>query len=244
MKALVRRLAIAARDGEVRAAVEDDFHHFRVRMRHDGAEVRDIEAEAFRQPWSACGFAAEELKAFVGMALTVRLSRVLAHTDQSLHCTHMLDLAALSAAAAARGAPHTRRYEAVIPDRMDGRTTPRLSLDGSDILRWTVEHNTITGPDAAGLSLGSGFSRWIDANLDADRAEAFFVLRRAVFIAGGRGVPLDKMPHAPARGACFAQQPSRAPGAIRMIGSTQDFGDRPDDLLIADQDWLSFISAT
>src|SRR3546814_15101952 len=52
---LHRIIRLHAIDGEVRGALEDDFHHFRVLIRHDGARVTNVEATALRQPFSRCG---------------------------------------------------------------------------------------------------------------------------------------------------------------------------------------------
>src|SRR3546814_7802131 len=45
---LHRIIRLHAIDGEVRGALEDDFHHFRVLIRHDGARVTNVEATALR----------------------------------------------------------------------------------------------------------------------------------------------------------------------------------------------------
>ena len=50
-----RRIHLHAhRDNEVRGLLEDDFHHFGVRLRHDGKRVTAITGEDIRVPWSAC----------------------------------------------------------------------------------------------------------------------------------------------------------------------------------------------
>jgi hypothetical protein len=238
--ALIRRIGVATRPGEARAAVEDDFHHFRVVIRHDGARVTGTAWQALRRPWTTCALAGERLSELVGMELSPRANAVIAHTDQRQQCTHMFDLAGLAIAATARGIKE-RRYEAVVPDRFGPRTDPHLVRDGAEVLRWTLEGSLITAPAPfAGQSLQAGFSKWAEENLDADEAEAALVLRRAAFISGGRGVNLDAAPHAPARGGCYVQQPQRAPAAKRMVGSTQDFTDRPDSLLEGDARWLAF----
>lgn len=239
MKALIRRIAVAARDREVRAAVEDDFHHFRVTIHHDGAHVTAASAEALRQPWTLCGFAGEQLVKLVGMRLAPRASAVHEQTEQRLQCTHMFDLAGLSIAAAARGLP-AREYQAVVPDRQEGRTTPRLHRDGREVMRWSLEGSRIAAPqEFGGVSLQAGFTAWTD-QLDIDAAEAALVLRRAVFISGGRGIDLDSVAHAAPRGGCFVQQPDRAPSARRMIGSTVDWSATKDTPLQGDRSWLAF----
>lgn len=240
MGALIRRIGVVTRPGgEARAAVEDDFHHFRVVVRHDGARVTGTAWQALRRPWTTCALAGERLSELVGMSLSPRASAVLAHTDQHQQCTHMLDLAGLAIAAAARGI-EKRRYEAIVPDRAGAHTDPRLIRDGAEVLRWTLEGSLITAPPSfVGLSLQAGFSKWADENLNADDAEAALVLRRAVFISGGRGLDLDAVPHAPPRGGCFVQQPERALAGKRVLGSTQDFTNRPNSPLAGDKAWLA-----
>lgn len=240
MGALIRRIGIATRDGEARAAVEDDFHHFRVSILHDGACVAGAQAQAPRRPWTACALAADRLTELIGMELSPRASAVMAHTEQRLQCTHMFDIAGLAIAAAARGIA-TRRYEAVVPDRIGRKSEPVLTRDGVEVMRWKLDGAIITAPALfAGVGVHAGFSQWVDTHLSLDDAEAALVLRRAVFISGGRGRDLDSAIHAPARGGCFVQQPERAESVKRMIGSTFDFTDRPGALLADDQPWLAF----
>src|SRR5262249_35262282 len=57
-----RRKSIAiAGEFETVAAMEDDFHHFTVRLRHDGERVTGISGETIRFPWSVCPGAAIKL---------------------------------------------------------------------------------------------------------------------------------------------------------------------------------------
>jgi hypothetical protein len=46
--------------------------------------------------------------------------------------------------------------------------------------------------------------------------------------------------HAMPTSACFAQQPERAPTALRQVGSTWDFSDRAAALCADDEAWLRF----
>src|SRR3546814_12532079 len=89
--------------------------------------------------------------------------------------------------------------------------------------------------------LGRGFTAWAGTSLNTDDAEAALVLRRAIFISGGRGrtEELDRQPHAVARGGCWVQQPERASLATREKGTSRDHSDRPPQLPASDQGWLS-----
>src|SRR3546814_4674641 len=62
---LHRIIRLHAIDGEVRGALEADFHHFRVLIRHDGDRVTNVEATALRQPFSLCGAAGGRLDELV-----------------------------------------------------------------------------------------------------------------------------------------------------------------------------------
>lgn len=240
MGALNRRIAVSSRPYEARAAVEDDFHHFRVRISHDGSLITGAEATALRRPWSTCELAGVQLQRLIGSALWPSAGTVLRYTDQRHQCTHMYDLAALAVAAASQGIVR-RSYEAVVPDRVNGQTEPVLRRDGAEALRWQVSGSRLTGPAPfRGLNLGAGFATWVGANLQLEQAEAALILRRAVFISGGRSVDLDRMQHPSAGGGCFAQQPERAGQGVRMIGSTHDFTARAEQLLSGDEDWLAF----
>jgi hypothetical protein len=90
-----------------------------------------------------------------------------------------------------------------------------------------------------------GMARWALGTLPAEEAEAALVLRRCALISLGRLKDIDKEPHAHLTGRCYAQQPHRAPQAIRMVGSTWDFTKKPEALCGDDQAWLAdFDSAT
>ena len=121
MKAMNRRIEIATRPHEARAVVEDDFHHFRVTLRHADGVVTEALSRALRWPNALCPVAGERLSELVGMPLNASSAAVLGHTDARQQCTHMIDIAGLAVAAAARGIPR-RSYAAVVPDRQDGRT--------------------------------------------------------------------------------------------------------------------------
>lgn len=249
MGAVHRRIAVVSRPigedaAEARAVVEDDFHHFRVTVRRQGQRVSEVFTHALRNPTVLCPAAGERLVEIVGMPLGAASVAVHEQVDARQQCTHMIDLAGLAVAALAQQRP-SRIYEAVVPDRVDGRTRATLSRDGVPLLAWDMDAGTITGPAPyAGLAIGTGFTGWVRERLSLDEAEAALVLRRAVFISGGRGVDLD----APGRttgpmGGCWVWQPERAAAAKRNIGSTQDFTGRADVLLQDDQAWLDFAEA-
>jgi len=238
---LHRTVRVAVRDGEARAVVEDDFHHFRVTIGHTGGVVTRAEAEAFRFPFSLCPAAGERLGEIVGMTVTPLMADVFRRTDARMQCTHQFDLAAVAVAAAARGTP--RRYDIEVPDPVDGSTVATLDRDGTRIMDWRVESYAIAAPARfGGISLGAGFTEWVTANLDVEQAEAALVLRRGVFISRGRAIleALDRAPHAMTTGGCWVQQPGRSRTAMREVGSARDFTGGAHALTAADDAWLAF----
>jgi len=222
----------------VRAALEDDFHHFRVELHARAGVISAIAAQAPRHPYSLCPSAAQPLQRLVGTALTRQAHALGRAVDPREQCTHLLDLAGLAAAAAARGV-HERRYDIEVPLRQDGRTQARLARDGEPLLCWDVLELTVTGPDPyTGFDLRQGMASWALANLAEEEAEAALVLRRGAAISMGKGKPLDAQVHAVATGRCYAQQAERAPLALRQVGSTWDFTARASALCMDDVAWL------
>ena len=242
-----RRIIIAAeRQGAatlVRAALEDDFHHFRVELRCAAGCVEQVSGEAPRHPYTLCKFASGELTRLVGMPLSGTSHAVTRYTDASEQCTHLLDLAGLAIAAAARGTVR-RQYDIVVPEREEhGRTQPRLWRDGVLLLEWEVDGDLIEGPPPyAGINLRAGLARWALTTLPEEEAEAALVLRRCTAIAVGRIRDLDSQVHARPSGSCYAQQPRRAEQALRVVRSTLDFSASPDPLCAGDQAWLQSLA--
>jgi hypothetical protein len=225
--------------GETRAALEDDFHHFRVSLRHEVEQVVHIQGQALRHPYSLCPGALGQLPQLLGMRLDAVAHAVTRATDARTQCTHLLDLAGLAMAAAARGGGQ-RQYDIEVPDRVNGQTTATLHRDGQPLLAWQVQDGTLTGPAPyTGVSLHKGLAGWALQTLSMDEAEAAIALRRCVTISLGRHKPLDTWVHAAPTGHCYAQQPARAEQALRVVGSTWDFSDRAEALCADDAAWLA-----
>ena len=220
----------------VSAELEDDFHHFRVTVAHDGARVTGVRGVGVRFPWSTCPLAADRLAPLVGMPLSVRSTAVGDVVSARDNCTHMFDLAGLAVAHAARVGAR-RQYDVVVADPVDDRRQVTLDRDGEPLLAWVVDSHTILEPvPFRGQALRGGFLAWAEATLDPDAAEAAIVLRRACHIAHGRIQNLDVYDDAGPllpimSGACFTFQPARAPVALRMKGTIRDFTDAPERLL-------------
>lgn len=246
MQCFRRRIELAGRQdgqgGQVRAVLEDDFHHFRVVVEHRGGAVAAVRGETPRHPFTACPGAAPELNRLAGMRLDHVANSVTLHTDATQQCTHMFDLAGLAIAFAARGDRY-RRYDVEVPRHVDGRSHARLRRNGAQVLDWEVEGSTILGPAPyAGIDMRKGMARWALGALPAEEAEAALVLRRCALISLGRLKDIDREPHAHLTGRCYAQQPERARQAIRIVGSTWDFSGCPEALCLDDQEWLGDFS--
>jgi len=237
-----RIIRLAAREGEARAAIEDDFHHFRVVVRHDGGKVTGARSFTARAPYSLCAAADSRLDALVGQPVTSELTVLTRDIDARQQCTHQFDLACLAIAMAARGRG-ARSYHAIVDDSENDRFRASLVRDGVEVLAWDMDDDIIVGPGPfAGRSIHGGFTAFVAQNLSGDEAEAALVLRRAVFITSGRGVDewIDSLTHALNTGGCWVQQAERHQQALRNKGSTIDFSGHVDRLTADDSDWLAF----
>jgi hypothetical protein len=225
--------------GEVRACLEDDFHHFRVRLVHRERTVQGIDGWAVRHPYTTCPLAAVQLTRLINAPLNGLAHSVMRLTDPAEQCTHLMELAGLAIAAAAR-APARRWYDITVPRRVAGRTQATLDKDGTRLLAWDLIDTTITGPEPfQGVSLRKGMAAWAIANLSDEDAEAALILRRCGLISLGREKSFDAQVHAEPTGRCFVQQPERAAYGLRIAGSIIDFSHAATELCATDRDWLA-----
>jgi hypothetical protein len=231
-----RRIRLTSAPGRVEGGLEDDFHHFRVTLEHDGERVTSVVGGAVRYPWTTCADAAGQLDGLVGAPLAERATDIAGVLPARENCTHLYDLAGL-ALRHARAGRATRQYDIEVPDRVEGVTAARLWVDGLLALRWKVRDQMIEDPPPfAGRPLRGAFLRWANETFDADDAEAAIVLRRALAIAMGRNFGLDNLATAAdvgdfMAGSCYTFQTERMPVSFRMPGANRDFTDRPDALL-------------
>jgi hypothetical protein len=223
-----RRIELATVSAEVvRGEMEDDFHHFRVSIVHEDGKVVVVDGEAVRHPWSTCPDALEPLRALVGAPVTTDATAHGAHGDARTSCTHWFDLAGLAIAQAGAGREH-RRYDMSVPDRgPDGRTTAHLFRDGTPVLDWEVDAQTVLGPTPyTERAMGRGFLTWANATLDPDTAEAAIALRRACRISLGRLMDLDDYERASEVGhgmadTCHTFSTAVMETALRVKGATR-----------------------
>jgi hypothetical protein len=218
-----RAVAISASDGWARAAMEDDFHHFAVTIRHDGTTITAIEPESIRVPWASCPLAEAALQALVGQPLA---SASLTTEQRGQGCTHMLDLVAEALAHARRG-PIQRAYRIEVEPPKDGIMHARLERDGETVFDWRIKDDIIQDGPLAGMGVWSLPKTGTD-RFSPDEMEAVLLLRRASRIAQARGLNLDEIPHAgfASRGqpaSCYSLKPENQGQATRNVGSARDF---------------------
>jgi hypothetical protein len=237
-----RILCRATGPGTVVADLEDDFHHFRVAVGHDGRVVRSLECESLRWPWSTCPDAARNLAPLVGSPLPERFTDAARAAEPRANCTHQLDLAAHALCHAwrvAHGRGDARRCFDIEVPRADvqGRAVALLWIDGVATLRFRMHRARIVGAEPPFDSAPpSSFMAWADATLDPETAEAGIALRRGATIAFGRGWSFDDYDHAGQveigeSGVCYTMTPGRSASALRIRGTVRDFAAAPERLV-------------
>jgi hypothetical protein len=234
-----RTIRIAVAPGEVRAAIADDFHHFRVTIRHRANIIEAATTETLRSPYTLCAAAGDRLRELVGLALAPSATAIFRQVEARLQCTHQFDLAAFAIAAAARGT--SRRYDVIVPDLVDRRTRATVARDGVPVMAWDIAGGIIVAPPLfKGRSTGRGFTDWVAQSLDEDDAEAALVLRRAVFVSRGRRMmaEINARAHPFATSGCWVQQPDRAKLAYRDPTGVRDFSAEAEGPGVEDVDWL------
>ena len=185
-----RRIVVNPEHGAVTAILEDDFHHMRVTLRHDGEMVLAIEPEMLRWPWSTCpGAQARLIETFRGLPL----AEVSARRDKRLNCTHLHDLAVLAAAHAHDSAE--LRYAIEADDPVQGEVEQRLWRNDVPLLVWRERDGQLTAPpEIAGQTLFT-LREWI-AGLPEPQREA----ARPAAMGFDRGARADDSGGAAARG--------------------------------------------
>jgi hypothetical protein len=204
-----RRVRLAACGRVAVGALEDDIHHVRVTIRHDGTRVTGAAGEAVRLPWSTCPGSEAGIGSLVGTELAAASRGLRDAYDRAIHCTHMFDLAQLVVAHAARGTDEERDYLATVDaDRAV------IARDGELLLSWTVRPGDL--PAMPG---------------DPALGEAAFILRRAVYLAPISSMHFDDYdtvgPTGLPVGSCWTAQPERIGAALRHRGSQRRYADAP-----------------
>lgn len=217
--------------------LEDDFHHFRVEIIHDGTTIIEANGMGMRGPWSSCFGADEPLRAIEGHSLSSRSTAIGTYTAPTSNCTHLFDLTGLTVAHSVRDA-ETRQYDIAVTDTVEGRSRLTLWRDGDLVLDWHLTDGEIAEPaDWVGAPLHRKFIPWAEEQLDPDLAEAAIALRRVVHISMGRTMDLDDMPNAAAQGIhmhgrCHTYSTEVAITGLREKGSPRDFTEAADAALL------------
>lgn len=219
---LWRRIRLHPGTGQVVGGLEDDVHRFILHMTHRDGMIVAAEARADRFPWSTCPDAAP----FIAEELVGRSLADVAALDPYIHCTHLYELAVLSAAWAERSAPVV--FDLWVGDRptSEDRAAAALLENGVEILRWDLHGTLIEGPEPwAGRDLRK-LSAW-RRELSLDLSRYAMMLRRAVQVSGSRRQPEVIAARAGERsnrmGACFTYQMPRAMDAEQRRDWRIDF---------------------
>lgn len=232
-----RRVRIAGSDRRWSVDVEDDQHRFGADIDHDGATVVAVHGRALRTPWTTCPLAIAQLEVLVGTPLLPSPFAVLRQVVLAQQCTHLVDMAVLAVAAAARGVRY-RQYDATLSLEIrngEDRRTGSLRRSDGGTTRWSFRDGFVVEPaNYAGVEMRRAAS-WVGAHSDdPDIVEEAFVMQRALLVAGGRRFNLDEVTRASSQtwmvGACFTFQAERIDQAERRVGSSRTFA-RPDELL-------------
>jgi hypothetical protein len=222
-----RNQLIDPQPGLVEAEIEDDYHHFKVALGHDGTTVREIRTEAVRWPWSTCPAAGP----FLAERLTGAALDALAAVDPpQAHCTHQHELALLAAAHAHDTAPTL--YSTFVKDAEGEVRLAELYRNGALLMAWDVRGSTIVSPGPLeGYDLRR-FKLW-EAELPADLRIPARVLRRVIHTSAGRRFNFDQVQNAGLvtvlLGGCYTFQPERAAEGHRTT-IVHDFAKGPPPL--------------
>jgi hypothetical protein len=215
-----RRIRLVARGAVAAGALEDDIHHVRVTVRHDGTRVIAASGEAVRLPWSTCPGSEAGIASLVGTELSAATRGLRDAYRRELHCTHMFDLAQLVVAHASRSlfaGDGERDYLATVtPEGDAGDVHAEITMNRVTQLVWDLARGELPG-------VGEG-----------DTAESAFILRRAVYLAPISSMHFDAYdtvgPTGLPVGSCWTAQPERIDVAFRHRGSQRHYADAPDEM--------------
>jgi hypothetical protein len=232
-----RRVRLECMPGKVSAALEDDYHGFRLILNHDGKVITSVTAESLRIPGNTCLEAPALLAGFVGCALTADRFLFRAYAEPRSHCTHLHDLLWLACAQALRYG-QSREYDVSVPDRINGRCVAEIRLDGALVHTWLIDAQQIHEPaDHHGKPLHKGFARWVPEAFSGDALEAAFVLQMAIFVARARRNDVEAMQRDYPAAAfirepvCHSFQPQTIIRYVPRLGQMRDFTNSPERLL-------------
>lgn len=221
-----RRILITPELDRVQAELGDDFHRMSLTLVHDGVRATGLKATQKRAPWSTCAGAIGYLESSL---VDRELTSIIAGEEQRSHCTHLFDLAVLSAAHAGAGEAIT--YDFFLEDDAGRARFSSLRRNGEVILSWWLGGAEEASEPSGNLT---AFVTWTKTLAD-HLQEAGRVFRRVMLIAQGRGGAFDERSTmegaGPPIGVCFTAQNDRRQGAVPIPESVHDFSDNPELLL-------------
>lgn len=208
-----RAIVIRPEAGQVTALVEDDLHHMKVTLDHDGEVITCVESEMIRAPWSTCPGAVLALaRTFTGAALDAAAGV----GAKKQNCTHLFDIAVLAAAHARDTKP--TRYDLRVEDPVDGVRHMDIARGGKLCMAWSEKDKRFLAPASiAGLGYKE-MGPWIASLAPADE-EMARLLRGVAVISHGRQIPMEKQSDAtriPPN--CHTFQPGQREHAVRVSG--------------------------
>lgn len=221
-----RRIILIPSLARIDVALEDDAHRFLLRMSHEAGKITDVSARTDRAPWSTCADAG----AYLGERLIGCRLEDVAALESSSHCTHLLDLAVLSAAQS--GATGRLCYDMRVTDPIGALRTATLAENDRPGLVWQLDGTEIIGHGQwAGRDLKK-LAIWKD-ELSVQDALWATMLRRAVLVSGVRRQPgilaARAADRGPSRiGACYTYQLPRTEEAVPTINWRRDFSGSAD----------------
>lgn len=230
-----RSTRVDAYDNTVTAEMEDDFHHFRVSLSHDGHSITSIVGDSVRFPWSTCGRESEnKIRELKGLGLDA-LYKQLSAEERYSHCTHLFDLVQLAINHAVK-APSTRLFQVAITLTPSlGVFKAELKRDSSDLFLWDIENGTITNPAPySGLTI-SGLAPWVRAHQSPEMIEAVLILQRAIHVSLGKIFDWSSASKASEMNlppTCHAFQPINASRGLRVSDNIRDFSASFDSMLV------------
>lgn len=236
-----RRIILHPVRGHIIGAMEDDMHHFHLRIDHAKGRITAVTGRALRHPWTGCAGAAHHL----ANDLKGDLLADVASRDAFQHCTHLLDLAIVMAAHANDTEP--TQFDMRVGDRSDNRATATLERDGREKMRWHINGTMIDGPDRFVGRDMKRVSTW-KHEYSADEAEYAPLLRRAIFVSGARRQTLEKNRRGTEmqlarHGVCFNYRSPQVENTL-SIYETRDFSHGDSQPLDGFEPELAFVTVS
>ncbi|MGL5839314.1 MAG: DUF2889 domain-containing protein [Sphingorhabdus sp.] len=231
MPMFCRAVRLRSEPGCTLIELEDNFHKMQLSLIHDGQIITSVTAEMHRVPWLTCNEAPELLQQLEASELNA-LAQGLPRAQRYLHCTHLLDLAMLAAAQGADPVIAQRLYQVNIdvPQPYVFRHVA-MTRDGETQLDWRISENAKIESDDAFNGLGQKDLLAAAKALPGWKGREILIVRRAMHVGYGLGLPLDDYKMASEIGVsptCHTYNPANVTRALRSENSLRDFNGKTD----------------